>query len=59
MVLPSSISAQGDITVQEALAARHGLYVGLVWWAIGIGLALMYFVTSDWIFRGEVSGEYH
>jgi cytochrome bd ubiquinol oxidase subunit II len=59
VVLPSSISAQGDITVQEALAGRHGLHVGLVWWAIGIGLALMYFVTSYWIFRGEVSGEYH
>jgi cytochrome bd ubiquinol oxidase subunit II len=54
-LLPSSIDTSGDITIVKALAASHGLHVGLVWWSIGILLASMYFGIVYWLFRGKVS----
>jgi cytochrome d ubiquinol oxidase subunit II len=29
--------------------------MGLVWWTIGILLAILYFCTVYWLFRGKVS----
>jgi cytochrome d ubiquinol oxidase subunit II len=31
------------------------LRVGLVWWSIGMLLALVYFAIVYWLFRGKVS----
>ena len=36
---------------------RDTLHVGLVWWTLGMFLALLYFVIMYWLFRGKVSAE--
>ena len=40
-VLPSSTDAARDMTIAKSLAGPHGLRVGLVWWGIGMLLALL------------------
>jgi len=57
-VLLPAVGTQGhDITIATALAGSHTLHVGLVWWTLGILLALMYFVIIHWLFRGKVASE--
>ncbi len=56
-LLPSSGDPARDITVANALTGPHSLHVGLVWWTIGLILALGYFITSYRLFRGKVSAE--
>jgi cytochrome d ubiquinol oxidase subunit II len=57
VLLPSSTDPGRDITIAKALAGPHSLHVGLVWWSIGLVLALVYFTTSYRLFRGKVSAE--
>ena len=54
-LLPSSGDASRDITIQKALSGPHTLRVGLVWWAFGMCLAVMYFVIVYRMFKGKVS----
>jgi len=54
-LLPSSSDATRDITIQKALSGPHTLRVGLVWWAFGMCLAVMYFVIVYRMFKGKVS----
>jgi cytochrome d ubiquinol oxidase subunit II len=54
-LLPSSLDPAGDITVSKALSGPHTLEVGLIWWAIGMCMAVGYFVIVYWMFRGKVS----
>ena len=54
-LLPSSSDANRDITIQTALSGPHTLRVGLVWWAFGMCLAVMYFVIVYRMFKGKVS----
>jgi cytochrome d ubiquinol oxidase subunit II len=54
-LLPSVGSDGQDLTIDRALASPHTLHIGLVWWSIGILLALMYFSIVYWLFRGKVS----
>jgi cytochrome d ubiquinol oxidase subunit II len=54
-LLPSSSYASRDITIQKALSGPHTLHVGLIWWAFGMCLAIMYFVVVYRMFRGKVS----
>jgi cytochrome d ubiquinol oxidase subunit II len=54
-LLPAVGSEGQDITVTRALAGPHTLRVGLVWWSIGMLLALVYFAIVYWLFRGKVS----
>jgi len=55
-VLLPSVGTEGrNITVDVALAGPHTLKVGLVWWSLGILLAIFYFVVVYWLFRGKVS----
>jgi cytochrome d ubiquinol oxidase subunit II len=56
-VLPSSLGDGYSLTIYNTAAARYGLTVGLVWWLIGIVLALVYFVVVYRIFRGKVRVE--
>jgi cytochrome bd ubiquinol oxidase subunit II len=54
-VLLPAVGNQGqDITVARALAGPHVLQVGIVWWSLGILLALLYFGILYWLFRGKV-----
>jgi cytochrome bd ubiquinol oxidase subunit II len=54
-LMPSVGDAGQDMTISRALAGPHTLRVGLVWWTIGMMLALMYFGIVYWLFRGKVS----
>lgn len=56
-LLPSSRGPADDITIEKALSGPHTLQVGLVWWAFGMCLAVMYFVIVYRMFRGKVSLE--
>jgi len=54
-LLPSSGYLGHDITVQNALSGPYALRVGLVWWALGMVLAVVYFVVVYRMFRGKVN----
>jgi cytochrome d ubiquinol oxidase subunit II len=54
-VLPSSIDAAGDITIAKALSGAYAIHVGLIWWSIGMVLAIGYFCISYGMFRGKLS----
>jgi cytochrome bd ubiquinol oxidase subunit II len=54
VLLPAVGNDGQDITVARALAGPHTLRVGLVWWSLGILLALLYFGIVYWLFRGKV-----
>jgi cytochrome d ubiquinol oxidase subunit II len=54
-LLPSVGGAGQDLTVARAIASPHTLHIGMVWWTIGMLLAVMYFSIVYWLFRGKVS----
>jgi cytochrome d ubiquinol oxidase subunit II len=53
-ILASTTDAANDITIAKALSGPHTLHVGLVWWTIGMVLAVIYFCTTYFMFRGKV-----
>ena len=53
-VLPASTGANLSLTVYNSSAGAHGLRVGLVWWTLGMLMALGYFVFVYRMFRGKV-----
>lgn len=61
-VLPASTDISYSLTIHNTAAPRYGLTIGLVWWVIGIALAVGYFVFIYRMFRGKVrleQGEGH
>jgi hypothetical protein len=46
-----------DITIYNAATGKYALQVGLIWWALGMGLAFVYFVFLYRMFRGKVRSE--
>jgi cytochrome bd ubiquinol oxidase subunit II len=56
-VLPASTNAAYALTVHNAKAADYGLKIGLVWWVIGIALAVGYLVFAYRHFAGKVKLE--
>jgi cytochrome d ubiquinol oxidase subunit II len=57
-VLLPTVGSQGhDITIELAVAGPHTLQVGLIWWTLGIVLALVYFGVVYWLFRGKVPAQ--
>ena len=54
-VLPSSVNPALDLTIEQAQAGPHALSTGLLWWAFGIALAIVYFVYVYKMFRGRVT----
>jgi len=57
VVLPASTDPGYSLTIYNSAAGQHGLTVGLVWWCIGIVLAVIYFVFIFRMFRGKVRME--
>lgn len=53
-VLPASTDPAYSLTIYNTAAAHYGLTVGLVWWSIGMVLALGYFFFIYRMFRGKV-----
>ena len=56
-MLPASTDPNYSLTIYNTAAGAHGLSVGFVWWAIGMVLALGYFVFVYRMFRGKVRVE--
>ena len=54
-LLPATTGAANDITVENALSGPHTLHVGLIWWSVGMVLAVGYFVFVYRMFRGKIS----
>jgi cytochrome d ubiquinol oxidase subunit II len=57
VVLPASTDPALNLTIYNTAAGSHGLSVGLVWWSLGMVLALGYFFFLFRMFRGKVEGE--
>jgi len=55
VVLPASNGAQNDLTIYNTSAPSYGLGVGVIWWVIGMLLALAYFTYLFMRFRGKVT----
>jgi len=53
-LLTSTTSAALNITVYNAASGMHSLSVGLIWWSIGMTMALGYFVFVYRMFKGKV-----
>jgi len=58
-LLPSSARTGYDITMEKALSGPHTLAVGLVWWMIGMALAVGYIVFVYSRFRGKADAPGH
>ncbi len=56
-LLPSSGAAVPSLTIFNAVAGRHALRVGLIWWSGGMLLAVGYVTFVYRMFRGKVSAE--
>jgi cytochrome bd ubiquinol oxidase subunit II len=55
-VLPTSLNPiYGGLTVSNSKAADYGLKVGLVWWLLGIAVAMCYTIFTYRSFAGKVS----
>ena len=52
-VLPA-VDPSNSLTVQNASASTYGMAVGLVWWSIGMVLAVVYFTIIYRLFRGKI-----
>ncbi len=53
VVLPA-VNPANSLTIQNASSSQYGQTIGLVWWSIGIVLAIIYFVLTYRLFRGKV-----
>jgi len=53
-LLPSSADPANSLTIRNAAAAASSLSIGLIWWSIGMLVAIGYFVTVYSMFRGKV-----
>jgi len=57
-VYPNLLTATTDpalnITVYNAHSGHYALSIGLIWWSIGIAIAIGYFIFVYWTFRGKV-----
>jgi cytochrome bd ubiquinol oxidase subunit II len=54
-LLPSSNPDAADITIRNAAAGAYSLTYGVIWWSIGMAIAVGYFIFIYWMFRGKVS----
>jgi cytochrome d ubiquinol oxidase subunit II len=57
-VLPA-IDPQYSLTIYNSAAGGYGLGVGLIWWSIGIVIAMGYFTFLFRTFKGKVKLEEH
>ncbi|HEY7099605.1 MAG TPA: cytochrome d ubiquinol oxidase subunit II [Terriglobales bacterium] len=59
VILPARSNPDYSLTIYNSAAGHHGLSVGLMWWSVGIVLAVAYFVFIYRMFRGKVRLEEH
>ena len=54
-LLLSTTNPALDITVYNAHSGEHSLIIGLIWWGLGMAMAIGYFVFVYRMFRGKVT----
>jgi len=54
-LLSSSRYLGNDLTVQNSISGPYTLRVGLIWWTVGMLLAIIYFAVIYRMFRGKVT----
>ncbi len=54
-VLPASTGDQYSLTIYNSAAGSYELSVGLIWWSIGITIAITYFVILYRAFGGKIN----
>src|SRR5215472_13607383 len=54
LVLPA-VNPADSLTINSASASQYGLTVGLIWWSVGIVLAIIYFIFTYRRFWGKVT----
>jgi cytochrome d ubiquinol oxidase subunit II len=59
VLLPSSSDPLASITIRNASAGEASLSIGLIWWSLGMAIAIGYFVIVYTMFRGKVRGPAH
>jgi hypothetical protein len=47
------VDAAYDVTAQNAAAGEHGLRIGLVWWSLGMALAVSYTAATEGLARAR------
>jgi cytochrome d ubiquinol oxidase subunit II len=57
MVLLASTDPAYNLTIENTKTGAHGMMVGLVWWSIGIVIAVAYFIFIYRMFRGKIDLE--
>jgi cytochrome d ubiquinol oxidase subunit II len=57
VLLPSSTNPANSLTIYNVGSSAYGMKVGLVWWILGILIAIGYFVFLFRFFRGRVHVE--
>jgi cytochrome d ubiquinol oxidase subunit II len=59
VLLPSSGDAANSITIVNGSAGASSLSIGLVWWSIGMAIAIGYFLLVYRMFKGKVTAGQH
>jgi len=54
IILPASTGEQFNLTIANSVTSSYAMKVALVWWTLGIIIALGYFVFVYRMFRGKV-----
>jgi cytochrome bd ubiquinol oxidase subunit II len=54
-LLLSTTDPRLNITVQNANSGKYALSMGLIWWSLGMAIAIGYFVFVYRMFRGKVT----
>jgi cytochrome d ubiquinol oxidase subunit II len=55
LLLPASTNPAYSLTIYNAKTGPYSLSVGLVWWGLGVALAIAYFTFLYRSFRGKVT----
>jgi cytochrome bd ubiquinol oxidase subunit II len=53
-VLPATTGRNNNLTIFNAKAADYGLKIGLIWWLIGMSLAVTYTIVTYTKFAGKI-----
>jgi cytochrome d ubiquinol oxidase subunit II len=56
-LLPASADQANSITIGNAAAGAASLSIGLVWWGLGMAVAIGYTVVVYTMFKGKVRPE--
>jgi cytochrome d ubiquinol oxidase subunit II len=57
VLLPSSGDPNSSLTIWNSAAGRTSLSIGLIWWSVGMAIAIAYFVLIYTMFRGKVDAQ--